>query len=513
MAAVAAVLAAAVYATQPRPLYLDANVFILIGHGLFTGHTPYAGIFDDKPPAIYLIGGLAWLLDPADPSVPTQALSAAAIACTATACGWLTAALTDRIRLGVAVALVVAAASSIPSINAGGGSTELFCEAGLAVSFAAVVAFSLGRPGIAIPVVAGAAFAIAVNFSELALGAVPALAILWLAAPRPRGASSDPPGRRTKVEWLRLHLLDPDIAVAGLAAAAVTAMIWLPVVLSGGMPAAIDALTRFVVLYRNSSIFGVRAWLVQTLSVWPIWAPCLVACLIPAGRRTLIGYSVARSRLGWVGLLWLIGTLGLLLYGKRVESHYVLLVIPPLALLFGATLDCLLAEPAKTWKRAAAVCICGAIALGLGWQLRPASGTSPQIASNARIAAYLDSHSVPSDTIFVWGNNPDLYIRSDRFSAGKFVLLSQMFQPGYSSEAIESVSASWDKSPPRFIVTRDETAPASYGLDPLVHTSTNWPVGPATYAPLQPLVEYVQAHYTLVATVAGAQIWELTGNP
>ena len=71
----AAGVAAAVFVTQPRPASHDASIWVVIGRGMLDGRPPVLGIWDYKPPAIYLVGALAWILDPGDTTVSMQALT------------------------------------------------------------------------------------------------------------------------------------------------------------------------------------------------------------------------------------------------------------------------------------------------------------------------------------------------------------------------------------------------------------------------------------------------------
>ena len=53
-----------------QPLQLDEGVYSYIGWGMFEGLVPYRDVFDHKPPGIYLLYALAFLLfRPADLSI------------------------------------------------------------------------------------------------------------------------------------------------------------------------------------------------------------------------------------------------------------------------------------------------------------------------------------------------------------------------------------------------------------------------------------------------------------
>ena len=497
------------FAIQPRPLYADAGGFMVIGRGFLTAHAPYSGLFDDKPPGIYLVGTLAWLLDPGDVTVSMQALSVAAIAVAATACGWLVSAVSGRFWVGAAAAFAAAGALSLPALSSGGGASELFGVAGLAVCVAAISVVLQGRGRLIWPAVAGAAFAWAVGTSLLTLGAVPALGVLWLSIPID-GAPS-PLTRAGWRKWIRRRLLDRRLAVAVVGAAVVTVIVWSPVFATGTLPAAFDAFLRYNGLYQATGVLKVRDWINGAGLVWPLWFPTLAVCFVPSARRQPVGIAMARSNIARAMVLWVAAALVLLVLGRRFYPHYLILLVAPLSILLGLALQELWQERARV-SRAVGLGLCVAVAAGLVWQSPPASPTDSSLAANAELAGYVRVNSAPGDTIYVWGYDPDLYLLSDRYPAGPYFVLVPLIMPGYDRQAVATTLEQWQARPPRLVVAGPSTGPNLVRLDPLPEPAGKVNPGePSDYGALQPLSSFIQAHYDLVATLEGGQVWRYRG--
>ena len=369
VALLAAAIAAAVFVAQPRPMYVDPAVFIVIGRGIVRGQVPFLDLWDFKPPGTYLVGAVAWVLDPGDTTVSMQALSIVAMSVTATASGWLVSATCSRFWAGVATAVAVAGALSLPSVSYGGGETELFGVAGVAVCFAAIGGIMLNRHGLIWPAAAGAAFAWAIGCSVLTVAAVPAMALLWLSVPIDGGPY--PLARSNWRSWIGRRLFDRRLAAAIAGAAVASLVVWWSILAGGALPAALDALLRYNALYSATGGYHLKAMVDGIEYLAPLWLPAFIVCLIPTARRHLLGFSVARSSLTWAAVLWLVAEVVLLVIGRRYYSHNMTLYVPPLALLSGITLSSVWSELPSIGRRAVGLALCAAVALGLGWQTAP----------------------------------------------------------------------------------------------------------------------------------------------
>lgn len=70
------------------------------------------------------------------------------------------------------------------------------------------------------------------------------------------------------------------------------------------------------------------------------------------------------------------------------------------------------------------------------------------------VGDYINRHSRPSDTIYVWGWMPGIYVRAQRFSAFPAAGTSEMhvYPPPILSQAVGELLAAFQKEMPRFIV-------------------------------------------------------------
>jgi hypothetical protein len=508
VALLAAAIAAAVFVTEPWPTPHDASLFIVIGRGMLSGRPPYTGLWDDKPVGIYLVGALAWILDQGNTVASMQALSVAAIAITATSCAWFVSSVTSRFWAGIVTVIAVAGGLSLPDLSYGGGMSELFAVTGISVCLAATGGIMLNRRGLIWPAVAGAGFAWAISCSLLTLGAVPAMAVLWLTIPVDGAAY--PLGRATWRTWIRRRLFDRRLAMAVGVAAVVLLVLWLPVLAGAALPAALDAFLRYNSLYRAAAgSLKIRSWVDGVAYFWPVWLPTLAMALVPTARRQLLGFRVMRSNFARVVALWGLGEAALLVYGLRFYARYLMLVVPPLAVMLGLTLGTLWLERPEIGRRAVALAMCAAVVLGLGWQARPGPSYEADFAANARLVAYIQANSAASDSIYVWGDDPDLYVRSNRQPAGAYFYLLPLTMPGYGPGAVATMVAAWQAQPPRLIVTGSSTVPDSVDLFPLMQTPAMG--DPTGYAMLAPMQAFIRSHYDLVATFSVGEVWRYRG--
>jgi hypothetical protein len=505
VALLAIAFAAAVFAVQPRPFNFDSAGFTVFGRGLLEGHAPYTDLFDHKPPGIYMIGAMAWALDPGSSSVSLQAITAVMIGVAAMACGWLVAEASGQFRAGLATTVVAAGGLSLPVVAAGGGMTETFAAAGLAVSFAAIVGMWKGREGWVWPAVAGAGFAWSMNMSLLAIAPVPALAVLWLSLPI--DGAPFPPSRSTWRTWLRRRVLDRRLLAAVVGSAAVTLIFWSPVLASGSLSGAIDAIVHYNSLYQATGTFSIHNWIHGMAQLWPL-IPAAAVLVVPVGRRSVLGLELARMRLPLAIALWLVAEVAMLLLGRRLFIHYLSLLMPPAALIFGLALAWLWQERNRTAFKVVGVTLLALTVLGLAWHTRPTPSKAALLGSNAELAAYVRANSSPQDSIFVWGIDPDLYLRSDRDPAGPYFFFLPLTMPGYGGQASATTLSLWQTHPPRLVIVGKSAVTQQNGLEALVGAGdASKPGAPAYDAYLEPLGVFVQAHYDLVATLQGGEVW------
>jgi len=277
------------------------------------------------------------------------------------------------------------------------------------------------------------------------------------------------------------------------------------VLVGGGLPAAIEALWRYNGLYSAGGGYHLGGWKSAIELIWPIWLPTLVLGLIPAARRRLLGFQLLRSLFTWAMVLWLAVEFVMVFTGRRFYAHNLTLFIAPLAVLMGFAISQLWLDQAVVVRRALIAAASLAIAIGLGWPLSQAAPTSKEIAASNQIAAYVDANSAPGDTIYVWGDDPDLYLRADRAPAGRFFQLNPLIMPGYEQQAVADTLNTWLAHPPRLIIMSLGTTTDALTMYPLIQTPSQ---GTASSRPaLRPLQDFIRAHYDLAATYAVGEIW------
>jgi hypothetical protein len=123
--------------------------------------------------------------------------------------------------------------------------------------------------------------------------------------------------------------------------------------------------------------------------------------------------STAAGRAHGDGDLWLLLVVSVLatVPGLRFFPHYLVQIVPALALLAakGAVRRPRLLRPALAALAGAAV-----VAGALAWYEVSLDVAPPERA----VAAYVRANTGPDDTVFVWGNVPEVYWRAERLPAG-----------------------------------------------------------------------------------------------
>ncbi|MDQ2933547.1 MAG: hypothetical protein M3R49_00945 [Chloroflexota bacterium] len=249
----------------------DADLFVLIGERLTVGEIPYRDLWDNKPPAIYLImAGAALLPGPTWPVV--WGLS---VCVTATA-GMVFARLASPF-----IAIIAVAIAALLPVSSGGGMTETFAllPAALAFWFA-----KEQRAGVWVGLLTAAAVLISPQF-------VPLLVAVAVLSPRQI----------------------PKLAIgfgAGCLAALTLVIAW------GALPQAWDAIVTYNSAYRSLP------------SEW-VHLPFTLLALAP-----LAAYArFERNRVVTAGLLWIgLGAAFVAIQG-HVYPHYAIAFVLPLVAL------------------------------------------------------------------------------------------------------------------------------------------------------------------------------------
>jgi hypothetical protein len=440
---------------------LDASVFAQIAEQLRAGDVPYRDVFDHKPPGIYLveaavgvtIGGLldawtrAWAV--------TLAAGLATLALLARALG-------PRWPLGTALALLAAS----PMIGAqyfaqGGGETESLAILPATAGF--LVAVGTPRPSARRAFVAGLLIGCANATSFQFLPAAAACLVAFVAG-----------GRASR----------PVLAYVGggLALAAVL-LAWLGA--AGALPAAIDQLVAYNRSYvQSQNILGpiplVTAAL-ALLAVSPLGAGATV-------RLARVVRAPLDDMAGTVAATWLGGWVVFIVVQGQFIGHYATSVAPPLVVLAAPTLDRFrgwLALPRT--RRLAGVVVGATIVLPVIAVGSTAPDSARRVLPDAAAAA-VERHTPPGSAIFVWGNEPFVYLATGRPPVGRYIYMFPLTNPNFTTEAmVAELLDAWEHDPPSAIVDAS-TYRAGPSAPPLLGR-------PAADDLLEPLRGFVRANY------------------
>jgi hypothetical protein len=222
--------------------------------------------------------------------------------------------------------------------------------------------------------------------------------------------------------------------------------------------------------------------------------------------------------LSWTAILWGAGTIAAAIYLGRFETHYA----APLAIPLGLFAPIGLADVACRARRSVAIAAVMVPALVIGAVLSTAVTVANIVEHGRTIAAenqrnsavgsYLHDQSSAGATVFVWGNEPQLYYLADRAPATRFIYLLPLTTPGYVTSAmIDGVRAQLEAKPPALIVDVGSLEPGSPGDPPLLIDRPLRNEDGRNFDILDPLRAFVKERYALLEVVDGWPVYCLTG--
>ncbi len=190
-------------------------------------------------------------------------------------------------------------------------------------------------------------------------------------------------------------------------------------------------------------------------------------------------------------VVWAIGALAGAVASLHFFGHYFLMVDAPIALLAGAVL-------ATRSTSVRALAMSAAVAVSAAFVMAAAISNPVLLNRDGGLAAVIDSHSAPGDTMLVWGQMPELYEAAHRAPATRF--LAAGFLTGYSANRVigttgSVVSGAWSEL---------ETDLTAHAPDLVVDVTPAGALGADRYAPLRQLLAQ---SYRRIARVTGADIY------
>lgn len=471
---------------------LDAAVFTHVAGQLNAGGTLYLDTWDHKPPIVYLLyAGGQWLLPFADAWLVTWLIAVVATA----AAGLLLHAIAIRLGVRRPIALLAAAAAVVGMaqylVALGGGLTEPVATVPLGAALLLVLRSRLSpRSALA----AGALLGLTPLVAIPTVAAVLAVGLLALAR-------------------LRSRPLEAGLLVLGGVVPALLTAAWLLAI--GAWNAALDAVLGYAVAYRTATA-SAAAELSGPAATWTTLS--LLFLVVPAILGAMSGMRrLERRPVTLAMLLWLAASLVLFAYQGRFFAHYAIPLAIPLALLaaFGLerveVLRGLRARPSRTLLLYTPLAFGAAISLVAGF-LSAAMELAPVAADHRRSAALapvIQSATSADDAMWVWGNEPEIYLAADRPSATRYSYLYPLVTPGYATaQMVADALAQLEADPPALVVDAGSARPGLAGFQrlllprPMVSDGRDLDI-------LDPLRAFVAAHYEEGPTVDGWVVYRL----
>jgi hypothetical protein len=254
----------------------------------------------------------------------------------------------------------------------------------------------------------------------------------------------------------------------------------------------------------------VAAWLVLSF----------LFLVIPAalGFMTALRPGAARRVEAVAGVAWIALSIVAFVVQGRFFAHYAIPLAVPLGLLAALglerTAELRSRRPSELARFPLYVPL--AIALGVSAYAGAAGGTMEWQSvlrghqRSTAVSAEIRQLTAADETIFVWGNEPQVYLDADRGSAGPYAFMYPLVTPGYVTQArVAALQDALEAAPPTVIVDAGSPSPGAGGFLPLL---IDRPVGTdgRTEDLLNPVRDFVRDRYVERAVVDGWVLYVVT---
>jgi 4-amino-4-deoxy-L-arabinose transferase-like glycosyltransferase len=482
----------------------DEATYCVVAREMLSGRVLYRDVVDHKPPLIYFVYAATQALGgPTGGMRLLHLLTALVVFATALVIGRIARTVAagpvevggaDPSRVSFWAALLyILFSTTLFDFDAQAANCELYMMLPLCGSLAVYLDAAAGRARLSRLWISGVLVGVAMLFKYQAAVQLPLYAIhlAWIERRRPA---------RLGAAWAALAgglvaVLGTAVALARAGGAWSSAWFWFrfnfSYIKEGLRPAELLARAASRVSY------GVG----PALFLWILGVRAAVAAI---RRRTAPGDAERFDRLlaGWLLVSALAVTAG-----GRFFGHYFHQTTAPLAALAAPAAARLVRRRRALVSAALAVPVTAFFLLGIGHGRMMAAAGVPDPDYPA-IAAFLDAHSAPTDSLVVWGNAPVLYFEAQRPLGSRFVFSNYLsgLSPATRSQSdpradasANVVAESWDMFEadladrrPRLFVDTSPGNIAAYGKFP-----------PGRFPRLQAILA---RDYTPIGEVAGARI-------
>ncbi|MFN2608642.1 MAG: glycosyltransferase [Acidimicrobiales bacterium] len=301
------------------------------------------------------------------------------------------------------------------------------------------------------------------------------------------------------------------------AAATALPVAWLLWQGGGWRPAVRAALAGGAVIAATALAFGPSQFLLWTVTGNGGYLALRGSVGATLGRAMGMTWAFIGINLALVGLaawaarrrtattdqwLWLAGSAFGVLVGLRFFGHYYLQLLPPLALLGAGVLPGL--APAARRLAVGFTAVSAAVMCAVAFLPADERGLLPYGA----VAAQVRRLTAPTDTVFVWGEFPEIYWASDREPATRFIHTGFLTghtggRPAGTEQPSDGLPGGWA------LLDQDLQAhPAALIVD-----TTGARIRGSQYYPLDrtQIWSRVSRQYVLVGTLGGVRFYRYTG--
>lgn len=234
-----------------------------------------------------------------------------------------------------------------------------------------------------------------------------------------------------------------------------------------------------------------------TVAIFVAFHLTLVVSGVLAGRDRIRTWSDWRVDIDlW---LWVFAGCAGVLAGFRFFGHYWLQVLAPAVMLVAPRLAHLRGSSARL--ALAGVAVPAAVAVAFAFT----PDTFRTLPDPEPLAAYVDAHTNPGDTVFLWGNFPEVHWSGDRPPGGALVHSDFITgrsggrEPGPETldEATDGASTalfrSFRRNLPRLVIDTSTAGIRDYDAYPMTRFSA--------------IRRWVEENYEMTTTIGGTEIW------